>query len=396
MKKVSILLMLCVSTLALGQIKPQKVYSIVKEVQELDWYKEQAKLWKSEIDKNPKNGEAWYYYYQATHAQLFVSDYSPEEREELNEKQAKIIIDCYKTIPNSFEANFLMYKGYKGEANSDSNFEYLEKAYEINPYDSRSYVDFLTHYAILNEKENYEKFCHKFYKANEIPAAIYNWAYNILAELDENAIVFTAGDNDTYSLWMVQVVKNFRPDVYVINTSLLTIDDYRNKMFAKIGLDPLDVKVFDAKTNEEKNENLNKVYNHIFNNDKDIPVYVSGTAIFQFKDGFADNLYLTGLAYKYCENSIDNISLIRRNYEKRYLLDYLTQVFSFNIANNQINYINATYLPAFVKLYKHYEETEEMEKMEILKKYIIEISEKSGQANEINELLGADFSAPNK
>ena len=58
-----------------------------------------------------------------------------------------------------------MYKGYKGEANSDSNFEYLEKAYEINPYDTRSYVDFLTHYAIHHDQVNYEKFCHKFFNA---------------------------------------------------------------------------------------------------------------------------------------------------------------------------------------------------------------------------------------
>jgi hypothetical protein len=395
MKKVSILLMLSLSAMAFCQTKPKKVYSIVKEVRELSWYKEQAKLWKAEIDKNDQNGEAWYYYYEAIHAQTLLCNFDSEERKEIVNKQEEIIADCYKTIPNSFEANFLMYKGYKGEANYDSNFEYLEKAYEINPYDSRSYVDFLTHYAILHDKVNYEKFCHKFFVANEIPAAIYNWAYNILSELDENAIVFTGGDNDTYSLWMLQVTKSFRPDVHVVNTGLLTVDDYRNKLLTEIGLNPLDVKVFNAETREEGDKNLKKVFNHIFKNDKNIPVYVASTAIFQFQDDYSDNLYLTGLAYKYAEKSIDNISLIRRNYEKRYLLDYLTQVFSFNIANNKADQINATYLPAFVKLYKHYQETEEIQKANTLKKYIIQISQKSGKETEISELLGAGKSASN-
>jgi formylglycine-generating enzyme required for sulfatase activity len=395
MKKVSILLMLLLSVTAFGQAKPQKVYSIVKERRELSWYQEQAKLWKAEIDKNNQNTEAWYYYYVATSAQVHVCKEEEENKNEIYDLKDKIIKDCYSAVPNSFEANFLMYKGYKGEGNGKSNFDYLKKAYEINPYDTRCYVDFLTHYAIVHDQVNYEKFCSKFYTANEIPSAIYNWAYNTLSELDENAIIFTAGDNDTYSLWMLQVVKSFRPDVYVVNTGLLTLDDYRDKLFEKIGLDPLVLKIFNSESNEEYLENQNKVYNHIFNNNKNIPVYVSSTAIFQFQEDYSDNLYLTGLAYKYSQKSIDNISLIRRNYEKRYLLDYLTQVFSFNVADNKANEINATYLPAFVKLYKHYLETEEVEKMNVLKKYIIDISKKSGQETEISELLGAENTAPN-
>lgn len=395
MKKVSILLMLLFSVTAFSQTKPQKVYSIVKERRELSWYEEQAKLWKAEIDQNDQNAEAWYYYYAAICGQAHVCGSSEEKKKELYALQDQIVKDCYSAVPNSFEANFIMYKGYKGEGKGVSNYEYLEKAYEIDPYDSRSYVDFLTHFAIIHDQVNYEKFCKKFFTANEIPAAVYNWAYNILSELDEDAIIFTDGDNDTYSLWMLQVVKSFRPDVSVVNTSLLTLDDYRDKLFDKIGLAPLKLKVLNAESMEEYHENVGKVYEHIFKNDKNIPVYVSSTAIFQFQDDYSDNLYLTGLAYKYSETSIDNISLIRRNYEKRYLLDYLTQVFSFNIADDKADEINATYLPAFVKLYKHYQETEEIEKMNILKKYIIDISRKSGQETEISELLGAENSAPN-
>lgn len=366
--------------------KPETVYGIAKDLKEESWYLTQQKLWKAEIDKDKTNADAWYNYYKATRA--LRNTCPKEKRKEYADLCTKIVEDAQTAIPNTFEANHLK---WADGGNTLELFPYLKKAYDINPEDPRTYEDLATYYEIRHNKAEYTKACKLMYTANTVPPSIVNWAYNMLAETDQNAILLTGGDNDTYSAWVMQEAKNFRKDVRVVNMHLMMIDDYRNQLFKELGMPALDVKVGDDWTHDEYVSKGNQIIGHFFKNSQKHPVYVAVSAVESLKGKWADSLFLTGLTYRYSPETFDNTAIILRNYEHRYLLDHLHMSFGFAIGEKICDNINGCYLPSMMKLYQHYTMSEQTAKAEDMKQLMLAVGEKSGQREEVVKCLNTEY-----
>jgi hypothetical protein len=57
-----------------------------------------------------------------------------------------------------------------------------------------------------------------------------DFAINVLNSIPQNGSLITYGDNDTFPLWYMQMVENYRTDIAVINESLSYSEWYREQM----------------------------------------------------------------------------------------------------------------------------------------------------------------------
>lgn len=380
---ICVFLLLCLDYACIGQsegAKPEKVYRIVYMQKPNEWYVEQAELWKKEIEKNPKNPEAWYNYYNANRYARYVETIDTQDKKT---RLKKIIEDMGEAIPGTYEYYLLKF----WNSYSLTDVSVLEQAYKLAPERVDTYYGFITHYEFTGQEKKLKEFCEKLYQSKDIAPGLINYNYNVLMSCEENAILFTNGDNDTYPIWVLQEAQGIREDVTLLNQSIIRAgNEYLARKLKEKGIS-IDLGRLPKSKDKEFLTELCKI---IAAESPETPIYIALTVYEKHIESIMDDLYIVGLAYQYSTERIDNLALLKKNLEKGLRLDYLKQDWYGDsyLAKDLIAHMNLNYIAPMIMLAEHYNTSGEDREAQDWKGFALLLAFRAGNkemAKEIEE-----------
>lgn len=166
----------------------------------------------------------------------------------------------------------------------------------------------------------------------------YYYGWNMINFLEEDAIIITNGDNDTFPLWYLQQVEGIRTDVDIVNLSLIQINWYIEQLKDRevpmsFTYDEIDRMTpywtRDADTGELKLITLRDITLHdiIRENNWRRPIYFAVT-VDDFM-GYYDNLELEGMVFRLRPETGRHMINVEKTYEncfENYRYDSLVDV----------------------------------------------------------------------
>ena len=371
-----IFIFLLSTVIAHGQ-ELEKVIPVTLDLRSLEHYQTQYKLWQNEVNTSPGNAMSWLNYFTAARN---VNLLSPDKKINL-----KLIVDeAQKAIPNTFEAHFMAFwqSDFKNK-----RYDALLKAYEIAREREEAYHDLMIYYLRIGDEAAFKDLCDKSLKMRNISTGIFNWNYNALMSVADNAIFFVYGDNDTYPALILQESKGVKPDVAILNLHLLAADEqYRIRIFEALDIPTeLNLPVSDGLVNQFKTI----IYHCIEHSER--PIYLNVSVANDVRQAFNNNLYLTGLAFLYSDQPVDNIAILKNNFENRFRKDDLSNPVMYDPSQSVVDYINWNYMPALVKLYGHYKESGSRDKADKTKALVYQIAKRAKRESELSNLFPPPF-----
>ena len=361
-------------------VDPVEIVPITKAAYDYTFYAEQAELWMQEIEANTQNAHAWYNYYKAARYANMRSD-SLTKKYDLDE----IVGSMPHSMANTFEFNYILYIHDRW---SNDSFGHLLKAHKIDPERSVAFYPLVTYNVTEGNQEQVEVFCKKLFEAGEFQPSLMAWNYNTLYSVEKNGILLTHGDNDTYPAWVIQSVKEIRPDVKVLNVNLLMFDSYRERIFEEMGLENF------SSDDYPEYKDLYLAITRQFMQQADRPVYIATSVPEFIRNALGDSLYLVGLAFKYSPAPFDNVAFLKNNFEKKFLKDHLRIQLEADTGSNVMANMNMHYLPAIITLRNHYKDSGDQIKANALTPMIRQIAKEAGKEAFISQYLGEEPELP--
>ncbi len=191
--------------------RPETIVSMRQVVYDQDTYTSLAQLWKQYYDAFPSETA----YANWMYAARYAGDTEYEARLKRGARK-------YPANPVLLYLSGMLEHGHFDDLRGQHQ---LEKAASLDPGYLDPWFSLVIHY-MVREPEMVDVALHKILEGGGITEEIMDLSYNMLAILEPDAILITNGDNDTYPGWILTRLLNIRPDVNLVNRSLLNTDWY--------------------------------------------------------------------------------------------------------------------------------------------------------------------------
>lgn len=263
------------------------------------------------------------------------------------------------------------YSQYLKSSEVNKDYNSLLLAYNLNPTYSELYFELAKYYELKGDKLKKKEFCNKLKKSNLTPS-LREYAYNTLMSVEQNGILVTYGENDTYPLWILQNIENIRTDVKILNYNLLMNRGYRDQVKNKLGL----------RFSKSYSTNVTILKDVAVKNRRK-PIYYSLTISHIVLKELKGNLYSTGLALKYSRTTFDNSEILKINWENKFSKKYISNP-SISLTSKQMN---LNYVLPLIQLSNYYKNNNRESEHNYITTIIKQLGKNGGKEKQIQTLL---------
>ncbi|MCF7810910.1 hypothetical protein K9N50_07965 [bacterium] len=193
-------------------VRPEQIFSKRKVIYDKDTYADLAQKWKAYYKRFPSEDAYANWMYAARYAG--------------DPKFDKLLQKGLTKYPGNPTILYLASCKEHGKHDYDIGRNYLERSAELDPSYMDPWFSLVIHYMDARDDERLDVALNNLLHSGEIAEEVMDYNYNTLMCLDTNALLITNGDNDTYPGWILTKLLNIRPDVKIVNRSLLNTDWY--------------------------------------------------------------------------------------------------------------------------------------------------------------------------